>query len=264
MRGHEDEVLLRSNGSLAGRRILVVGASSGVGRALGLAAAGHGAHVAFAARRLELLHTAVEEAGPPSLALACDVTDESSVTQAVEGAASAFGGIDAVVYATGVDPLVRIETVDAATWSHLFATNVTGASLVTRAALPHLLAVRGRAVFISATSVGRPLPGMGAYATSKAALEELARAWRSEHPEVSFSTVAIGMTLGTEVTANWDTELLGQLAPVWDSRGHLFDNGPGYMGLDQVADTVVSVLAAPTCLPYVSVLADPALQPPAT
>jgi hypothetical protein len=72
------------------------------------------------------------------------------------------------------------------------------------------------------------------------------------------------MTLGTEVTANWDTELLGQLASVWDGRGHLFDNGPGYMGLDEVAETLVSVLAAPTCLPFVSVLADPALQPPAT
>jgi NAD(P)-dependent dehydrogenase (short-subunit alcohol dehydrogenase family) len=264
MSGEKDGALPRSDGSLAGRRLLVVGASSGVGRAIGLAAATQGAHVAFAARRLELLQTAVEEAGPPSLALGCDVADESSVAQAVEGVASAFGGIDAVVYATGVDPLVRIETVDAAAWSDLFATNVTGASLVVRAALPYLRAVRGRAVFISATSVGRPLPGMGAYATSKAALEELARAWRSEHPEVSFSTVAIGMTLGTEVTANWDTELLGQLAPAWDSRGHLFDNGPGYMGLKEVADTVVSVLTVRTCLPYVSVLADPAFQPPAT
>jgi NAD(P)-dependent dehydrogenase (short-subunit alcohol dehydrogenase family) len=264
MSGDEDGALLRSDSLLAGRRLLVVGASSGVGRAIGLAAAAQGAHVAFAARRLELLHTAVEEAGPPSLALGCDVTDESSVAQAVEEVASAFGGIDAVVYATGVDPLVRIEAVDAAAWSHLFATNVTGASLVVRAALPYLWAVRGRAVFISATSVGRPLPGMGAYATSKAALEELARAWRSEHPEVSFSTVAIGMTLGTEVTANWDTELLGQLAPAWDSRGHLFDNGPGYMGLEEVADTVVSILTVRTCLPYVSVLADPAFQPPAT
>jgi NAD(P)-dependent dehydrogenase (short-subunit alcohol dehydrogenase family) len=112
--------------------------------------------------------------------------------------------------------------------------------------------------FISATSVGRPLPGMGAYATSKAALEELARAWRSEHPDVSFSTIAIGMTLGTEVSASWDMDLLGQLASVWDQRGHLFDNGPGYMDCQQVAETVVALLGAPTFLPYVSVLADPA------
>ena len=85
MSGHEDGAIHRSNGSLAGRRLLVVGASSGVGRAIGLAAAAQGAHVAFAARRLELLQTAVEEAGPPSVALGCDVTDESSVEEAVQG-----------------------------------------------------------------------------------------------------------------------------------------------------------------------------------
>ncbi len=253
-----------SNKSLAGRRVLVVGASSGVGRAIGVRAGVEGARVAVAARRLELLRTAAAEAsGASGVAVPCDVTDPSSVDQAVEDVASTWGGLDAVVYATGVDPLVRIENVDAVAWSNLFAINVIGASLVTRAALPHLRAARGRAVFISATSVGRPLPGMGAYATSKAALEELARAWRSEHPDVSFSTVAIGMTLGTEVTEGWDTGLLGELASVWDGRGHLFDNGPGYLSCDDVAETVVSVLAAPTCLPYVSVLADPALDGPA-
>lgn len=248
--------------SLAGRRVLVVGASSGVGRAIGLAAAAEGAMVAFSARRLELLETAVEVAGARSCAVVCDVTDGSSVVEAVQAAASAFGGLDTIVYATGVDPLVRIEHVDGAAWSDLFATNVTGASLIVRAALPHLRAVNGRAVFISATSVGRPLPGMGAYATSKAALEELARAWRSEHPEVSFTTIAIGMTLGTEVTATWDADLLTDLGPVWGSRGYLFDNGPGYMDCAEVAETVVSVLAAPTRLPYVSVLANPAQPAP--
>jgi NAD(P)-dependent dehydrogenase (short-subunit alcohol dehydrogenase family) len=220
--------------------------------------------VAFSARRRELLETAVHIAGASSSAIVCDVTDESSVAEAVQDTVSVLGGLDTIVYATGVDPLVRIEDVDGVAWSKLFATNVTGASLVIRAALPHLRAARGRAVFISATSVGRPLPGMGAYATSKAALEELARAWRSEHSEVSFSTVAIGMTLGTEVTANWDTDLLGDLGPVWGTRGYLFDNGPGYMNCEQVADTVVSVLAAATCIPYVSVLADPAQTYPAT
>jgi NAD(P)-dependent dehydrogenase (short-subunit alcohol dehydrogenase family) len=248
---------MTEGGSLAGTSLLVVGASSGVGRAMGRAAAAAGASVAFAARRLKLLQTAVDEAGPTSLAVVCDVTDPTSVVDTVEGVVKVLGGLDSVVYATGVDPLVRIADVEAPAWANLFATNVIGASLVVRAALPHLRAVNGRVVFISATSVGRPLPGMGAYATSKAALEELARAWRSEHPEVSFSSVAIGMTLGTGVTDTWDRDLLGELSAVWYERGHVFDNGPGYMQCAEVADTVVSVLAAPTCLPFVSVLADP-------
>jgi NAD(P)-dependent dehydrogenase (short-subunit alcohol dehydrogenase family) len=244
---------------LARRRVLVVGASSGVGRAIGLKAASEGALVGFAARRMDLLEGAVKEAGTEARAIGCDVCDEHSVERTVDEMVSAFGGLDAVVYATGIDPLIRIENVDAGAWANLFATNVIGASLVIRAALSHLEAAKGRVVLISATSVGRPLPGMGAYASSKAALEELARAWRSEHPEISFSSVAIGMTLGTGVTSTWDSDLLTELAAVWDRRGHLFDNGPGYMGCDEVAETLVSVLAAPTCIPTISILPDPAL-----
>jgi NAD(P)-dependent dehydrogenase (short-subunit alcohol dehydrogenase family) len=246
------------DGRLAGHRVLVIGASSGVGRAIGLQASAVGATVGFAARRIDLLEEAVDEARSPASAIVCDVCDETSVEGAVGQMASTWGGIDAVVYATGIDPLIRIENVDAEMWARLFATNVVGASLAIRAALPHLKEVGGRAVLISATSVGRPLPGMGAYASSKAALEELARAWRSEHPEVSFSSVAIGMTLGTEVTSGWDSDLLTELAAVWDGRGYLFDNGPGFMGCDEVAETIVSVLAAPTCIPSISVLPDPA------
>jgi NAD(P)-dependent dehydrogenase (short-subunit alcohol dehydrogenase family) len=245
---------------LAGRKVLVVGASSGVGRAIGLAAAAEGARVAFAARRTELLATAVEEAGAAHIAVPCDVTSAASTEEVVAVVADAFDGLDTVVYATGIDPLVRMEDVDADRWSNLFATNVIGASLIIRAALPFLRPVHGCAMLISATSVGRPLPGMGAYATSKAALEELARAWRSEHPDVSFSTVAIGMTLGTGVIDGWDGDLLGELSPLWEGRGHLFDNGPGYMSCPEVAETIVSLLAAPTFLPDVSVLADPAGQ----
>jgi len=243
---------------LKGRRVLVVGASSGVGRAIGLGAAAAGGRVAFAARRTELLQTAVEEAGPDAVAVSCDVTSATSVEATVESVVAAFGGLDDIVYSTGIDPLIRIEDVDADRWSHLFATNVIGASLVIRAALPFLRAARGRAMLISATSVGRPLPGMGAYATSKAALEELARAWRSEHADVSFSTVAIGMTLGTGVIDGWDGDLLRDLSPIWDGRGHLFDNGPGYMSCPEVADTIVALLGAPTFLPFVSMLAAPA------
>ena len=53
---------------------------------------------------------------------------------------------------------------------------------------------------------------MGAYETSKAALDELVRAWRGEHPEIGFCNVAVGNTLGTEVHQSWDRDLS------WSSR----------------------------------------------
>ncbi len=250
--------ILPSSHALKGQRLLVVGASSGIGREVGIRAAAAGARVAFTGRRRELLDEAVGEAGAGALAVRCDVTVESDVVSTVQATVEAFGGLDSVIYATAIDPLVRIADVDAATWTHLLATNVVGASLITRAALPHLREVRGRVLYISATSVGRPLPGMGAYASSKAALEELARAWRSEYRDVVFATVAVGMTLGTGVTDSWDRTLLAELSADWGPGGYLLDNGPGTMECREVADSILGVLAAPTFMPYVSVLPDPA------
>jgi NAD(P)-dependent dehydrogenase (short-subunit alcohol dehydrogenase family) len=228
-----------------------------------MGAAARGARVAFAGRRSELLDSAVAEANASasarggSLAVRCDVTSEDDVYAAVAQTASTFDGLDAVIYASAIDPLIRIADVDAAAWTKLLATNVGGASTVTRAALPHLGQTGGRVLYISATSVGRPLPGMGAYAASKAALEELARAWRSEHRDVGFAVVAVGMTLGTGVTDSWDRELLGELSQVWDAEGYLLDNGPGTMECAEAAESILAVLAAPALMPYVAVLADP-------
>jgi NAD(P)-dependent dehydrogenase (short-subunit alcohol dehydrogenase family) len=175
----------------------------------------------------------------------------------VRDAAARLGGLDVVVYATAVDPLVRLVDTDAERWHDVFATNVVGASLVTRAALAPLTESRGRMVFISASSVGRPLPGMGAYETSKAALDELVRAWRGEHPEIGFCNVAVGNTLGTEVYESWDRELLGELSAVWEARGYVHDNGPGAMTVDDCATAVLTAMTSPVDLRYVLALPAP-------
>jgi NAD(P)-dependent dehydrogenase (short-subunit alcohol dehydrogenase family) len=111
-------------------------------------------------------------------------------------------------------------------------------------------------VYISATSVGRPLPGMGAYETSKAALDELVRAWRGEHPEIGFCNVAVGNTLGTEVYQSWDPQLLGELSSVWEARGYVHDNGPGAMSVADCATAVLTAMSSPVDLRYV--VANPA------
>ena len=167
-----------------------------------LAAAG--ARVVLAARRADKLAEAAAEAGDRAAVAVCDVRDGDQCDAVVRDAVEQLGGLDIVVYATAVDPLVRLVDTDADRWRAVFETNVFGASLVTRAALAPLTESGGRMVYISATSVGRPLPGMGAYETSKAALDELVRAWRGEHPEIGFCNVAVGNTLGTEVYQSWD------------------------------------------------------------
>jgi NAD(P)-dependent dehydrogenase (short-subunit alcohol dehydrogenase family) len=174
----------------------------------------------------------------------------------VRDAVARLGGLDIVVYGTAVDPLVRLVDTDAEEWRRVFETNVFGASLVCRAAVGPLTASHGRMVFISATSVGRPLPGMGAYETSKAALDELVRAWRGEHPEIGFCNVAVGNTLGTEVYQSWDPALLGELSRVWEARGYVHDNGPGAMSVADCATAVLAAMTSPVDLRYV--VANPA------
>ena len=85
----------------------------------------------------------------------------------------------------------------------------------------------------------------------------MAWAWRGEHPEIGFSTVAIGNTLGTEVTASWGPKLLGELGAVWAERGYVDDNGPGAMTVDAAAAAVLTVLTAPAELRFVFALPPP-------
>jgi NAD(P)-dependent dehydrogenase (short-subunit alcohol dehydrogenase family) len=208
---------------------VVVGASSGLGRCIGIGLARRGAHVALLARRREHLEAAANEAGPSTLVIECDVTDEQSGRAAIAEAANGLGGIDALVYAPGVGPLARLADTDAATWRRTFDTNVTGAALVTSAAIDHLTASAGTAAYLSSVSASLtpPWPGLGAYAVSKAALDKLVEAWRAEHPHVGFTRVVVGDCGGgegdaqTQFAADWDMELAAELFPIWSARGYL-------------------------------------------
>src|SRR5436305_1102893 len=119
-------------------RAVVVGASSGLGRCIGVGLGQRGAQVALLARRRERLEAAAAEAGGGALAIECDVTEPASVASAIGKAAADLGGIDALVYTPAIGPLARLVDTDADTWRKVFATNVTGPATVTGAAIPHL------------------------------------------------------------------------------------------------------------------------------
>src|SRR5260370_26787707 len=146
------------------------------------------------ARRRERMEAAAHEAGPGSLGIECDVTDQASCGVAIDNAASGLGGIDALVYTPAVGPLARLVDPDAETWRRVFDTNVTGAALITAAAIPHLAATSGTAAFLSSVSASLtpPWPGLGAYIVSKAALDKLVEALRAEHPDIGFTRLVVG------------------------------------------------------------------------
>jgi NAD(P)-dependent dehydrogenase (short-subunit alcohol dehydrogenase family) len=216
---------------MSNMRVVVVGASTGLGRCVAVGLGQRGASVALLARREVLIAEAAQEAGPGSVAVPCDVTDEGSCRNAIRRAAEHLGGIDAVIVSAGIGELRRIEELDAATWQRVFATNVVGASLITAAALPFLKETQGMVAFLSSVSASltAPWPGLASYTVTKAALDKLVEAWRAEHPEVGFTRLIIGECSGgdgegiSQLTASWDMQLAGELFPTWTARGLLTD-----------------------------------------
>jgi NAD(P)-dependent dehydrogenase (short-subunit alcohol dehydrogenase family) len=216
--------------------------------------------VALLARRRGRLDDAAKEAGAGAVAITCDVTDEASCRSAIAEAVAELGGIDALVYTTGIGPLVRLADTDAETWRRVFDTNVTGAALVTAAALPHLAASAGTAVYFSSVSASQtpPWPGLGAYAVSKAALDKLVEAWRSEHPHVAFTRLIVGDCGGgdgdsrTGFADEWDSELAGEVGQEWLARSYLSGSLIDVAHLVAVVDAVLRG-GASVSLPSVTV-----------
>ena len=242
-------------------RTVVVGASTGLGRCIGIGLARRGAQVALLARRHELLADAAKEAGSDALAITCDVTDEAACQAAVDSAAGGLGGIDAVVYAAGIGVLSPIEKLDAVSWSRCFATNVIGAATFTAAALPHLRRSRGAVAYLTSTSASLtpPWPGLAAYAASKAALDKMVEAWRAEHADIGFTRVIVGECPGgeghgvTHFMDDFDQELAAKLIPVWMARGLMASTLLDVEDLVGVIDGVLRA-GASASVPSVAVL----------
>lgn len=228
-------------------RVAVVGASSGLGRCIAVGLARRDHHVALLARRRDRLVAAAAEAGNHASAVVCDVTDAASCRQAIGSAVQDLGGLDALVYSSGIGVLSPLSDVTANQWARLFAVNVTGASLVTAAAAPHLAANAGCAVYLSSLSASfsAPWPMLGAYAVSKAALDKLVEAWRIEHPSIGFTRIAVGDSSGgegesrTEFNSGWDPALLDTALKFWLDHGYMQGGLVDAEHLTEVIDSVI-------------------------
>ena len=249
-------------------RTVVIGASSGLGRCIGVGLAQRGARTALLARRKEQLQVAADEAGGDALVVVCDVTREESCRMAITEAAEGLGGIDGLVYASAIGPLARLVDTGADTWRQVLDTNVTGAAIATAAALPYLTESAGTAVYLSSVSasVTPPWPGLGAYAVSKAALDKLVEAWRGEHPTVGFTRLIVGECMGGEgdsmshFAMQWDPELATTLGTQWVENN--FMSG-GFVGVDELVGVVDSLLrqGGSVSMPSVTIAGRPVAVP---
>lgn len=169
--------------ALSGRVAFVAGASRGIGATVAAALARAGASVAVAARSEEQgklpgtigsVADRITSEGGRALPVACDVTSEESVENAVAATIAEFGGIDILVANAGVLWLGPIESTPLKRWRLCLDVNTTGVFLVTRAVIPHVRA-RGGGSLIAVTTTGVAMTdhGANAYWVSKAAAERL-------------------------------------------------------------------------------------------
>ncbi len=167
-------------------RVLVTGASRGIGRAICLRLAGDGAArgdgpVQIAAcgsshpQELDAVVSELRNVGAESVPLLGDLADPEVPGRLVEGALNAFGGLEAVISNAGIAPTGKLLSLAVEEWNRVFDINTRATWLLANAAHAALKESQGSLVTVGSMSGVEPQPGMGAYSVTKAALIMLTR-----------------------------------------------------------------------------------------
>jgi len=163
--------------------VLITGASSGIGEALARELASQGAHLVLAARRIEKLQELSHELnaqGSTSLALVCDVTQESDLNRAVQATVAQMGRLDVVIANAGFGVVGKLEKLTVADFRRQFETNVFGLLSTFYASLSELKKSKGQFVLLGSVAGYISLPGSSPYSMSKFSVRALANAMTDE------------------------------------------------------------------------------------
>ena len=179
---------------LSGKRVLITGASSGVGMAAARHFVADGATVALLARRGDRLELLAEELGPAAHVFTVDVADPDAVATAVDAADSALGGLDVVINAAGVADAVSLAELDAAAWRRVIDINLSGTFYVARQSALRMRAAGGGVII----NIGSDLAHMGVpnfvhYCAAKAGVVGMTKGMAAElAPTVRVNAVCPG------------------------------------------------------------------------
>jgi len=190
-------------GSLDGRKVLITGASSGIGAATAEAIVGEGGAVALGARRKERLDDLASSLGGDATAIEADIADETQAEALVEQASEAMGGLDGLVNNAGVMLLGPLQGADPAEWRQMIDVNLLGLLYCTHYALPVIRDGGGGDVVNVSSVAGRTASlGAGVYNMTKWGVVGFSESLRQEgsHIGVRVTCVEPGFV---------DTELQG-------------------------------------------------------
>jgi NAD(P)-dependent dehydrogenase (short-subunit alcohol dehydrogenase family) len=195
---------------VSGKRVVITGASRGLGRLLAHAFSHAGARVALAARTEKDLKAVAEDLPGPSLVLSGDVTDEDFNESIADAAVAEWDGLDVWICNAGISPIVAgpLET-DPSVWRKVLEVNLTGAFLGARAAA-RVMREGGRLIFTGSVLGERPRDGLAAYSASKAGLVGLAKG-------LALDLAPSGVTVNVVAPGWFDSPL----AEAWKSNPEL-------------------------------------------
>jgi meso-butanediol dehydrogenase / (S,S)-butanediol dehydrogenase / diacetyl reductase len=189
-------------GLLEGKRAVVTGGGSGIGRATCRRMAEEGAQVAVFDIDGDSAAATAKEIGGPSYVV--DVGDPEAMQVAVDAAAADLGGLSIVYNNAGTAAFNKLHELDPAEWDRVLRVNLTGVWAGMRAAVPHLLAGGAGSIVSTASISGtRPAAGEGPYSATKAAVAALTASAALEYgPTIRVNAVSPGM-IRTTMTAPW-------------------------------------------------------------
>ena len=190
--------MLQKQSSIAGKVVVITGASSGIGEATARMLALNGAHVVLGARRtdrLEQLVADLKTEGASADFLKTDVTRLKDVQQLVELAAQHTGQVDVVINNAGVMPLSALEELKVDEWNRMIDVNIRGVLHGIAAGLP-MMKRQGYGHFINVSSIGayHVSPTAAVYCATKFAVNAISEGLRQEHSDLRVTIIAPGVT----------------------------------------------------------------------
>ena len=172
---------------------VIVGSSSGMGRAAAVSYAEQGAKVVLAARSVDKLEELATQIGDDALVCPTDVEDSAQVESLIQKTIDTFGRVDILVYATGTNiPDRSLENLSYETWNMMISTNLTGAFHCTKAVLPVMRQQKaGLIIYLSSGCVQSPDVSGVSYQASKCGLSGLAHGTFKEEQANGIRTTVI-------------------------------------------------------------------------
>ena len=224
--------------SISGKVVLITGPARGIGEETARQLAARGARLSLVGMEPERLAALAAELGPAHAWFECDVTDQAGLDRAVGGTVDALGGIDVVVANAGIASNGTVAVTPVEALARTIEVNLIGVVRTVSATLPHVVERRGYYLLVSSAAALAALPGMSAYAASKAGVEMFANGFRLEVKHK-------GVAVGTAHPAWIDTDLVRDTQRDLEAFNQMLGTLPGPFGtMTSVRDCAAALVEA--------------------